>query len=101
MLGIVCTHCLSPVASLEAPCSTCGSMPTPVNGYDVITRPEHYAATAIEPLDVIEDWGLNFALGNVVKYVRRADLKGQPILDLEKARQYLDREIARRRKAAK
>jgi hypothetical protein len=39
-----------------------------------------------------------FNLGNAIKYVWRADLK-EGLQDLEKARWYLDREIARRKKA--
>lgn len=35
-----------------------------------------------------------------VKYIWRADLKGDSIEDLNKARWYLDREIARRESAA-
>jgi hypothetical protein len=35
-------------------------------------------------------------LGNAVKYIWRADLKGNPIEDLKKAVWYLEREISRR-----
>ena len=42
---------------------------------------------------MIEAWELNFNLGNVIKYVCRADYKGQPIEDLQKAKEYLEREI--------
>lgn len=45
----------------------------------------------------MEAWGLGFNLGNVVKYVARAEHKGQPVEDLEIARWYLDREIQRRK----
>ena len=38
---------------------------------------------------------MDFCLGNVVKYVWHARLKGHQIEDLEKARQYLDFEIER------
>lgn len=44
--------------------------------------------------------GMNFCLGNAVKYIWRADLKGEAIQDLEKAKWYLDREIERRKKQA-
>lgn len=47
-----------------------------------------------EPMEVIESWGLGFKLGNVVKYVARAGKKGDKKEDLEKARVYLEREIA-------
>jgi hypothetical protein len=60
------------------------------------TTPAHYQIDP-EPWDVIERWGLGFHLGNVVKYVARADRKGTPIEDLEKAATYLRREITRRR----
>lgn len=60
-----------------------------------ISHPEHYTAGRLyEPKDVIRDWGLNFNLGNVVKYVARAGRKGDKLEDLQKARQYLDFEIA-------
>jgi hypothetical protein len=39
---------------------------------------------------------MNFCLGNAVKYIWRADLKGNPIEDLKKAVWYLEREITRR-----
>lgn len=60
-------------------------------------RPQHYRGLQPEPIDVIEAWGLGFALGNVVKYVARAGRKGgvSYVDDLRKARFYLDREIQR------
>lgn len=60
------------------------------------TNPAHYDF-AIEPIDAIESWGLGFCLGNVVKYVARADRKNG-LEDLEKAAWYLSREIERRKK---
>ena len=59
-----------------------------------VNHPQHYVQ-GIEPIDVIESWGLNFSLGNVIKYTLRAPYKGKQIEDLEKARWYLDREIKR------
>lgn len=67
----------------------------PIYAYDEISRPEHYCCTEIEPLDVIEDWGLDFCLGNVIKYIARAGLKGSYLKDLKKARFYLDRVIGK------
>ena len=60
------------------------------------TNPEHYKShpSGIECIQITEH--MNFCLGNVVKYVFRADSKGVPIEDLKKARWYLDREIQRR-----
>lgn len=61
---------------------------------DKIAHPSHYAdGRRYEPKDVIRDWGLNFNLGNVVKYIARAGRKGDALEDLSKARQYLDFEI--------
>ena len=63
---------------------------------DNVSHPSHYNVGKIEVIDAIEDWCLNFSLGNAVKYIARADHKGKPIEDLEKARWYIDREIMRR-----
>lgn len=61
-----------------------------------ISAPEHYVAGRhFEPHLVIEDWDLNFNLGNVLKYISRAGRKDDILIDLKKARQYLDFEIAR------
>jgi len=46
----------------------------------------------MEPIDAIEGLGLAYHEGNVVKYVSRWKYKGG-ILDLRKARWYLDRLI--------
>lgn len=43
---------------------------------------------------------MSFCLGNVVKYLWRADEKGSDLQDLKKAAWYLAREIARREQAA-
>jgi hypothetical protein len=51
--------------------------------------------TGVEAITVIEAWGLNFNLGNVIKYVSRAGHKVDHIEDLEKALWYLQREVAR------
>lgn len=58
--------------------------------------PSYYACGDIKPIDVIEDWKLGYRLGNVIKYIARADHKGTALDDLRKARWYLDREIQRR-----
>jgi hypothetical protein len=64
---------------------------------DLVNYPPHYRAGDVyETIKVIEAWGLNYNLGCVVKYISRAELKGSPTQDLEKARWYLDREIQKR-----
>lgn len=68
---------------------------------DPVNHPTHYVAHAsgIECIQITEHMG--FCLGNAVKYIWRADLKGNAIEDLEKAVWYLNREIARRRSNAR
>lgn len=44
-------------------------------------------------IDVISDYGLGFSRGNVIKYVCRAGRKDDELKDLEKAMDYLQREI--------
>jgi len=51
----------------------------------------------IEAIDVTENF--NFNLGNALKYIIRADHKGKPLEDLQKAAWYVNREIARRQNA--
>lgn len=65
---------------------------------DPVNHPTHYTAhpSGIECIQITEHMG--FCLGNAVKYIWRADEKGNDIEDLKKARWYLNREIARREK---
>ena len=58
-----------------------------------VDHPKHYNAGKIEVIDAIEDWGLGFHLGNVVKYITRADHNGNRKEDLLKAQWYLNRAI--------
>ena len=60
---------------------------------DIVKHPAHYCYGKYEPKDVIRDWGLNFNLGNVIKYVARAGHKNDILEDLLKAKQYLEFEI--------
>lgn len=61
---------------------------------EAINHPPHYGGdTTYEAIKVIEAWKLGFCLGNTVKYIARADHKGNKLEDLKKARWYLDREI--------
>lgn len=65
---------------------------------DNVSHPPHYAdgwSNGAEVIDLTEH--LSFCAGNVVKYVCRAGRKDptKHVEDLEKARWYLDREIAR------
>ena len=60
-----------------------------------VNHPPHYGGeeNPYEAIKVIEAWGLNFNLGNVVKYISRAGKKGDRLEDLKKAKWYLEREI--------
>ena len=60
---------------------------------DLVNNPPHYTTGGIETIDFIEAKKLNYNLGNVVKYITRADHKGSRIEDLRKAKWYLEREI--------
>ena len=68
--------------------------------HDPVAAPQHYLShpNGVECIDVVEH--LPFCLGNVIKYIWRADLKGDALEDLRKARWYLDREISRRERGA-
>lgn len=63
-------------------------------GYDSVHKPSHYTeGRKYEPKDVIRDWGLNFNLGNAVKYLARAGRKDDIVQDLKKAQEYIQFEI--------
>lgn len=63
---------------------------------DPVHHPSHYTShpSGIECIQITEHMG--FCLGNAIKYIWRADLKSNAVEDLEKARFYIDREIALR-----
>ena len=60
---------------------------------DAVNHPPHYKVGGIETIDFIEAKSLNYNLGNVVKYLTRADHKGNKLEDLQKAQWYLAREL--------
>lgn len=65
---------------------------------DAVTHPKHYCShpSGIECIEITQH--MNFCLGNVVKYIWRADLKHDDngTEDLRKALFYLQQEIQRR-----
>lgn len=65
------------------------------NEYNTMVRPPHYRFGKYEPVKVIQDWGLSFCLGNVIKYLARAGRKegNTKLQDLEKEKQYIEFEI--------
>jgi hypothetical protein len=63
--------------------------------YDSI-NPNHYRGNRrFEPIDVIEDWQLNYRLGNALKYISRNGRKPgeDPAEGIKKAIWYLEREL--------
>lgn len=55
--------------------------------------PTHYDRGFIQPWDFIRDKGLNYHLGNAIKYIVRAGYKGSKADDLRKAIHYLENEL--------
>lgn len=66
---------------------------------DPVDHPAHYNAhpSGVECITVVEH--MSFNVGNAIKYLWRADLKGAALEDLQKASWYVAREIERRKKA--
>ena len=63
---------------------------------DPVNHPAHYTGhpSGIECIEITRHMGFN--LGNALKYIWRADHKGNALEDLKKARWYLDDEIKKR-----
>lgn len=57
------------------------------------TGPGYYQRGSIEVWDFIRDQGLNFHLGNAIKYICRAGYKDSAEQDLTKAIHYLQDEL--------
>lgn len=69
---------------------------TVLEPHDPVNHPKHYTShpSGVECIQVTEHFGFN--LGNVIKYLWRAEEKGAPLEDLKKAAWYLNREIEKR-----
>lgn len=59
-------------------------------------NPAHYRShpSGVDCVQITEH--MSFLLGNVIKYIWRADLNNNAVEDLKKARWYLDRELEKR-----
>ena len=57
------------------------------------TGPTYYRRGSIQVWDFIRDQGLNFHLGNAIKYICRAGYKEDRKADLRKAIHYLQNEL--------
>lgn len=65
---------------------------------DPVNHPKHYTFGRIEVIEVIEDWKMDYHLGNAVKYIARSPHKGEPEQDIKKAIWYLQRWLDTQRK---
>jgi hypothetical protein len=91
---VYCPICDAQVDSIVREACALETCPWPSS----IHRPTHYRRhpSGIECIEIVEH--MSFNLGNVVKYVWRADEKGRALEDLRKALWYLTREIEKREK---
>jgi hypothetical protein len=64
---------------------------------EMVNHPNHYGGelNPYEAIKVIDAWGLDFCLGNTVKYISRAGKKNtdKELEDLKKALWYLQHKI--------
>jgi hypothetical protein len=64
---------------------------------EMVNHPDHYGGkeNLYEAIKVIDAWGLDFCLGNTVKYISRAGKKesDKELQDLKKALWYLQHKI--------
>lgn len=59
-----------------------------------IESPAHYTeGRTIQPIEVLEDWDLNYHLASALKYIARAGRKHDEVKDLKKAVWFLERRI--------
>ena len=72
-----------------------GSIGVGIEKEDVVNHPKHYTSGKYEVIEVIEDkmtasQFTGFLIGNIMKYIMRATLKGDALHDYKKAKWYLD-----------
>ena len=67
----------------------------PPANVDMVNHPAHYGGESnpLEVIKIIDHYELGFALANSIKYILRADKKGNKLEDLKKAAWYLQHEI--------
>ena len=64
-----------------------------MSNVDMINHPPHYTfGEKFEVIDVIDNWGITFGfcIGSAIKYIARAQYKGNRIEDLKKAKWYIN-----------
>lgn len=66
-----------------------------MSNFDEVNKPEHYNShpSGVECIEVTRH--MNFNIGNAIKYLWRAGLKGAALTDLRKAVWYINDEIVR------
>jgi hypothetical protein len=92
-MTLKCIKCNKTALTLQNNiCNTCLSNE---NKEDMIQWPSHYNTGKIQPIDVIEDWKLDFRLASALKYIARAGKKDptKTKQDLEKCIWYIQRYI--------
>lgn len=79
--------------TLEAQNETVGSKNDPI-------KPDYYNDSKITPFQVIDDWNLDFYLGNAIKYIKRCGKKcnNTKLQDLRKAKEYIEELIRKEEK---
>ena len=61
---------------------------------EMVNHPAHYGGdNPLEVIKIVDHYNLPFSLGNTIKYILRADNKGNKLEDLKKAAWYLQHEI--------
>lgn len=79
---LLCKHCYQKVTDK-------------LERYDAVNHPKHYTShpSGVECIEITRH--MTFNLGNVIKYLWRADHKNASLEDLKKAAWYLNDEIQR------
>lgn len=79
----------------EKPKTITSTVDTGIFNKEAVNHPSHYNTGKYEVIEVIEDWNLDFCLGNAIKYIARAGKKdpNKTIEDLNKAIWYINRKI--------
>lgn len=93
---MLCAYHLAGNPVIGGPCPACAVLT--ISEEEKVDHPKHYNLnpSGVECIDVVEHY--NFNIGNAMKYLWRAGLKGSQMEDLEKARWYVEREIQRVKK---
>lgn len=69
------------------------------NNKEWVNHPNHYQSkNGMEVIDVIDNFELNFNLGNAIKYILRCGKKDNDVQELSKAMWYINHEIELRTK---